>query len=73
VRLLKPNRLVRLCFTSLFLLVVSASAHAGYTARGPYTKLRFKFDSGTGKDVAAWWDKTRNSLAGGRKDIQGDS
>ena len=46
---------------------------AGYTARGPYVKLRFKFDSGTTKDVAAWWDKTRNSLAGGRRDDPGDS
>ncbi|MGB5178125.1 MAG: hypothetical protein WBP44_05275, partial [Gammaproteobacteria bacterium] len=46
---------------------------AGYTARGPYVKLRFKFDSGTTKDVAAWWEKTRNSLAGGRKNSPGDS
>ena len=46
---------------------------AGYTARGPYTKLRFKLDSGTGKDMAAWWGKTRNSLAGGRKNDSGDS
>ena len=46
---------------------------AGYTSRGPYAKLRFKFDSGTTKDVAAWWEKTRNSLAGGRKTNTGDS
>ncbi len=47
---------------------------AGYTARGPYAKLRFKFDSGTTKDVAAWWEKTRNSLAGGRRHHEpGDS
>ena len=41
---------------------------AGYTARGPYAKLRFKFDSGTTKEVAAWWEKTRNSLAGVRNE-----
>jgi hypothetical protein len=46
---------------------------AGYTARGPYVKLRFKFDSGTAKDVAAWWDTTRNSFVGGRRDDPGDS
>ena len=46
---------------------------AGYTSRGPYVKLRFKFDSGTTKDVAAWWEKTRNSLAGGRNNNPGDS
>jgi len=46
---------------------------AGYTSRGPYAKLRFKFDSGTTKDVAAWWEKTRNSLAVGRNSNPADS
>ncbi len=46
---------------------------AGYTARGPYAKLRFKFDSGTTKDVAAWWEKTRNSLSGSRSNDPGNS
>ena len=46
---------------------------AGYTYRGPYAKLRFKFDSGTTKDVAAWWERTRNSLTGGLNSNPGDS
>lgn len=46
---------------------------AGYTARGPYTKLRFKFDSRTTKDVASWWKKTRNRLVGRREEDPGDS
>ena len=46
---------------------------AGYTARGAYTKLRFKFDSGTTKDVAGWWEKTKNGLLGGREEKPGDS
>lgn len=32
--LFKPNRLIRLCLTSLFLLVTSAGVHAGGTAPG---------------------------------------
>ena len=46
---------------------------AGYTARGAYTKLRFKFDSGTTKDVAGWWEKTKNSLVGRREEKPNDS
>ncbi len=46
---------------------------AGYTARGAYTKLRFKFDSGTTKDVAGWWGKTKNSLFGRREEKPGNS
>ena len=34
MKCLKPNRLMRLCLTSLLLLVVSAGAHAGGTAPG---------------------------------------
>ena len=46
---------------------------AGYTARGAYTRLRFKFDSGTTKQLAGWWEKTKNSLVGRREENPNDS
>jgi len=40
MKLLKPNGLMRLCLTSLLLLVVSAGAHAGGT--GPIHQTAFQ-------------------------------
>ncbi len=41
-------------------------AAAGYTAAGPYVKLRLAFDHQTSRRAMAWWEKRRGSEQAGR-------